>query len=714
MSLVPYSSRDSREVVLRHNDAVVVYDPQSKQLVLRDASPGPTVELTNCPYCHRPLNGGPQDLDGAHRVSSPGVDAGFINPEYFRMLHRSIHTSPESSGPPSPGRQLAQTERIQPDHSSDSGGNDGFIDDSSLHSQASHNIPSAAFSPDFYKKNFIEKGELGRGGNGVVLKVEHVMGGVSLGHFACKRIPVGDDQDWLKKVLLEVQLLQHLTHQNLVSYHYVWLEDWKPSSFGPSVPCVFILQQFCNDGDLQKYVCKPMPTKTTEQLKERMRRRSKGEPEPPEKLNRIRRLSFDEIFSFFRDITSGLNHLHSNKFIHRDLKPSNCLLHTSGKRRSVLVSDFGEVQMEDAGRKSSGATGTVSYCAPEVLRRIQPDGGAFGNFTTKSDIFSLGMILYFMCFGDLPYVNADNINEENEDLDQLRAEITSWPGFDEGCKLRSDLPDELYKYLKRLLSINPASRPTAEEILQSIGMSESSGLEHNSHHTSPPPLFPDLDTSSRISPVDTPSPAASGTASPMPEARFGSPRKKLSTSTISRPPRSTWLRTSPFPNDHGDPSPLASERFNSRSQESGPNGNSLVLRSQTHLASQPNSTQVTPMTPLQIRAPPIKWLPARFISSRSFRTLTRVIASAHIVNLSKIAIFLFKIFSLNKPCLPTAANPLVAYPLLCLAAWDFAISPSRVKRTVLLIIIHVVVILLAKWSNSLCVYHSSPVLWGSL
>ncbi|KAI9779429.1 MAG: putative serine/threonine-protein kinase iks1 [Geoglossum umbratile] len=532
MSLVPYSSRDSREVVFRHNDAVVVYDPQSRQLVLRGTSPNPAVELSNCPYCHRPLNDGPQDLDGTRRVPNSGVDAGFINPEYFRMLHRSIQTSPESSGPPSPGRQLEQTEQIQSGHPPDPAAAGGSTGDSSQ--QPSHNIPSTAFSPDFYGKNFVEKGVLGKGGNGVVLKVEHMMGGVSLGHFACKRIPVGDDQEWLKKVLLEVQLLQHLTHQNLVSYHYVWLEDYKPANFGPNVPCVFILQQFCNGGDLQQYVCKPMPTKTTEQLKERMRRRSKGEPEPPENLSRIRRLGFDEIFSFFWDVSSGLNHLHSNGFIHRDLKPSNCLLHMTGKRRSVLVSDFGEVQMENAARKSTGATGTVSYCAPEVLQRVQP-GGTFGNFTAKSDVFSLGMILYFMCFGDLPYVNADNIHEENEDLDQLRAEITSWAGFDEERKLRSDLPGELYKHLKRLLSIDPASRPTAEEILKSIGMNESGGFDHGGHQTSPPSLFPGLDSSSRISPVDTPSPAVSGTSSPMPEARFGSARKKLKTPLLYLP-----------------------------------------------------------------------------------------------------------------------------------------------------------------------------------
>jgi hypothetical protein len=46
----------------------------------------------------------------------------------------------------------------------------------------------------------VEEKELGRGGKGVVLLVRHVLDGVSLGHFACKRVPVGDDHEWLEKV----------------------------------------------------------------------------------------------------------------------------------------------------------------------------------------------------------------------------------------------------------------------------------------------------------------------------------------------------------------------------------------------------------------------------------------------------------------------------------------------------------------------------------
>lgn len=101
-----------------------------------------------------------------------------------------------------------------------------------------------------------------------------------------------------------------------------------------------------------------------------MRRRSRGEPDPPASVPR--RVPLDHIISFFSDIASGLQHLHSNGFIHRDLKPSNCLLtnpHVPNQTPRVLVSDFGEVQMENSMRSSTGATGTISYCAPEVLKR---------------------------------------------------------------------------------------------------------------------------------------------------------------------------------------------------------------------------------------------------------------------------------------------------------------------------------------------------------
>lgn len=274
-----------------------------------------------------------------------------------------------------------------------------------------------------------------------------------------------------------MQLLQGLSHPNLVSYRHVWLEDFKLNRFGPSVPCAFILQQYCNSGDLLHYIIGQTPGMPTpkEQLKQQMRRISRGQAERPKVTNPHRKLSFEEIYSFFKDITSGLAHLHASSYIHRDLKPSNCLLHQDGTDLRCLISDFGEVQPENVVRKSTGSTGTISYCAPEVLK--QDKSGHYGNFTTKSDIFSLGMILYFMCFGRLPYKSADSsIQEEYEDIDLLRAEISSWSGFQDERRERPELPNQLYSFLKRLLAIDPADRPSAQDIVHAL--QQEKGLEN--------------------------------------------------------------------------------------------------------------------------------------------------------------------------------------------------------------------------------------------
>ena len=78
------------------------------------------------------------------------------------------------------------------------------------------------------------------------------------------------------------------------------------------------------------------------------------------------------------------------------------------------------------------------------------------------------MILHFLCFGKLPYVGADQLNEENEDLDALREEISAWQGLDDKAKIRTDLPERLYHSLKTLIHPDPAVRPSAEDILLGI------------------------------------------------------------------------------------------------------------------------------------------------------------------------------------------------------------------------------------------------------
>ncbi|KAI5855118.1 kinase-like protein [Durotheca rogersii] len=465
MELIQRASRDGREIVLRHRNAVVVRDPLSRRLEIRG------VALTECPTCHQPLR--PSSPD--RHFDAPAPHESYVDPNYFRMLqvgHGEEEHQHAQDQPPSPVRR-----RAQPTLPSGPGAQDlddgEFISDSPAPHDGAR-IRRDAFSPNYFTRFFVEERELGRGGKGVVLLVRHEIDGCPLGHFACKRVPVGDDHTWLEKVLVEVELLAKLSHPNLVSYRHVWLEDVKLNRFGPRVACAFILQQYCNGGDLLRYVVGDQPKQATkEQLKAQIRRKSRGASERPKDLfSSQRRLSFEEIYSLFKDITCGLAYLHSANYIHRDLKPSNCLLHHEAGRLTCLISDFGEVQPRNAIRKSTGTTGTISYCAPEVLKRDA--GGQLGNFTTRSDVFSLGMILYFLCFGRLPYVNANTVQEELEDIDLLRVEITEWKGFQDEKRERPDLPSKLYQLLKKMLALDPAERPSAVEVLNV--------MNHESYH----------------------------------------------------------------------------------------------------------------------------------------------------------------------------------------------------------------------------------------
>ncbi|KAF2689824.1 kinase-like protein [Lentithecium fluviatile CBS 122367] len=650
MSLVPYVPAESREIVLRHGSAVVVYDQHSRQLSLRDASRSTAVEPSSCPYCHRPYReNSHHDTDESddHDHSPPPLhdgDTGFVNPGYFQMLRRSQPGSTEVSRPSSPHKQLAPPPIGHTDGELHAPPGAEFV--GSTPALPKHQgISARAFSPNYFKTFFVEERELGRGGKGVVLLVRHMLDDVNLGLFACKRVPVGDDHEWLEKVLIEVQLLQNLSHQNLVSYRHVWLEDYQISNFGPSVPCAFILQQYCNGGDLQSYILGGAKrTLTTEQMKARLRRRSKGQLDEPQDLNGPRHMHFEEIISFFKDITSGLNHLHANGYIHRDLKPSNCLLHNTGKKLKVLVSDFGEVQAANVARKSTGATGTISYCAPEVLRHVTP-AGPLGNFTTKSDIFSLGMIVYFMCFSRLPYREADGIDEDNEDLDKLRDEISRWAGFDDERRVRSDLPEKLYGSLKHLLALDPNERPTTEEILQAL--KSTSVLDEFSGFAGPSGL---KDAHPRISRADTPSPGPAQT------------HRKRSSVNYTRPGRSNLGASV---TGHSSPSTSPS-----RSPNNSPPDASVVLRPRPlDKVDFPPPHQHPHRSPSPGRSPRLMLPPPPPPAAHTH--FYYLLHNPTFIGVTKISIFVAKVFSLFSPCQPLAADPWAAYPLLCFASLDF-------------------------------------------
>lgn len=329
-------------------------------------------------------------------------------------------------------------------------------------------LPSDLFNQGYFDRFFqkVPPFVLGSGAHAHVYKVQHVLKNIPLGLFAVKRINVGDHSKYLEHVLNEVLILYELsangaTANNLIRYNHVWMEMGDLHDSGTfivppesstiqasaRIPYVYILQQYCAGGNLETIISEHYPRKEHMSVRdrvemERRRRKSKASEQPsasPPWLLDI------ETWKFFRDIANGVHYLHENKILHRDLKPSNCLLETAysvshapglfadasaldeylATLPRVLVSDFGEGKFIDKSKIPEvrmGNTGTVEFADPKlwvydsVKNYTHP-------FTYSCDIYSLGLILCYLCVGSSPF--AEQILGL-DDPELVRGVISTW------------------------------------------------------------------------------------------------------------------------------------------------------------------------------------------------------------------------------------------------------------------------------------------------
>lgn len=104
-------------------------------------------------------------------------------------------------------------------------------------------------------------------------------------------------------------------------------------------------------------------------------------------------LEEDNLKKFFYKILKGIDYLHENQIIHRDLKLDNILI---DKNMNPKICDFGISSEYDETKNIIDTGGTPAYLSPEVIK-------AEGNVCPKSDIWSLGVLLYLLGYGVVPF-----------------------------------------------------------------------------------------------------------------------------------------------------------------------------------------------------------------------------------------------------------------------------------------------------------------------
>src|SRR5579871_3284730 len=156
-------------------------------------------------------------------------------------------------------------------------------------------------------------------------------------------------------------------------------------------------------------------------------------------LRRIGRLPEDKALEIARKLCAGLAAAHEQGILHRDLKPSNVMLDARGQ---ILLTDFGLAGLADQIGGAEVRNGTPAYMAPEQLEGKE--------VTIRSDIYSLGLVLYEIFTGKRPY--------ESDTLAGLeRARKSGAPPTP--STLVKDLDPRIERVILRCLESDPARRP---------------------------------------------------------------------------------------------------------------------------------------------------------------------------------------------------------------------------------------------------------------
>ncbi|KAI0088792.1 kinase-like domain-containing protein [Irpex rosettiformis] len=504
--------------ILHSENQVVLYNPTSHALSIQqhEATPrtAPVVRRnpqlgSQCPYCHRPMQrSGTLDEEGETVLDDIEAEDDFQTPrsrapDYFQLLQVANETGSVPSTPTTSQRSTTPTLL----GSNGNGGESPFR--------------PRNMAEGYFETFFQEECRLGMGANGSVYLCQHVLDGNPLGRFAVKKIAVGQSHSYLLTILREVRLLEKLHHPNIVTYHHSWLETCQFSSFGPKVPTLHVLMQWAEGGSLDDFIdarmgrtfaslpagsnehSSPQPNPSAYSRAARIRAFRAMQHASPEERERLRRemsglgmgggrsnvewkpvhlLSADEVKSLFKDVVEGLAFLHDKSILHLDLKPGNVLLTWDEGRLltpRAMLSDFGTSQDMLNSRTRSGNTGTLEYAAPESLP--SPTTGLLSQVDSKSDMWSLGMILHRMLFFRLPYQHAsdsvdkskDSRGDERETAELLEREVSTYPGFKSTPSLLTafesrHLPRAFLVLLENLLHVRPSARPTCEKVLVAI------------------------------------------------------------------------------------------------------------------------------------------------------------------------------------------------------------------------------------------------------
>jgi hypothetical protein len=166
---------------------------------------------------------------------------------------------------------------------------------------------------------------------------------------------------FLEFVKTEIEIMRFCNHENIIKFIDLF----------ETADSIYIVQEYIQGGDLFYYYTEVMQKKLNE----------------------------DKIKHIMRQLGQGIKYLHEYGIIHRDIKPQNIMLSDKSASPKVKIVDFGLSKVIGSQEKASDCLGTLNFSAPEVVNKV-----GYGN---KVDIWSLGVLIYYLMFDNLPFSDPD-------------------------------------------------------------------------------------------------------------------------------------------------------------------------------------------------------------------------------------------------------------------------------------------------------------------
>eukprot|EP00920_Eleutheroschizon_duboscqi_P027592 GHVT01067606.1.p1 GENE.GHVT01067606.1~~GHVT01067606.1.p1 ORF type:complete len:423 (+),score=90.87 GHVT01067606.1:2151-3419(+) len=337
---------------------------------------------------------------------------------------------------------------------------------------------------------------LGEGGFGRVLRGVHIETGQVA---AVKFIPKKSLRDVADadRVFIEIQALRELSHQHVIRMHSV-IDH-------PNYIC--LVMQHASKGELRNYVL------------------DKG------------RLEENESLSFFEQVVKGVHYCHSRSIVHRDLKLENILLDESLRCKIV---DFGLSDFVVGSKPTMTAGGTEAYLAPEVWNRTSHMYSPY-----KLDVWALGIILFAMLHGKIPFNKPDAETIEKIKRGELPFDADVSPEIRRGILQMLHPDPELRWTLNRVIDFTKAQRASEFDRLAPAAAALSPvPLDAVSDEATGPP------TAQTSAPQTGDQPHGAASSSSTGQTAAGAASPLTTTRTPRRKPPVPTARRSPSRNTH--------------------------------------------------------------------------------------------------------------------------------------------------------------------